>query len=262
MQVNPNTGLQVGGAWNNHEGLPGGYNETWADYATARGYNVKILGKTDYHAGGHTLTCRLSCWTAKAKFPYTLKNHSLGWYFDQPTGHVSAGNATRVHGSDWVNIDALSDWITNNASKGSRPWAGYIGTDIVHPAYVSNDFWMNKVDQSKIPMPVWTPLAEMHPEDFQQTMRKGMAGDESVPPDFVKLIRALYYAMIAEYDSMVGQLMQTLDATGQRDNTYGLGEGGGSGWGEVQCVKHSLNGFMFLLLLTYHSNCHLVSSGG
>lgn len=42
MQVNPSTGLKVGGAWNNHEGLPSDYNQTYAQLLNASGYNVNV----------------------------------------------------------------------------------------------------------------------------------------------------------------------------------------------------------------------------
>ena len=44
-------------------GLPQGFDEKMSDLLAAEGYNVKILGKTDWSAGGHSLNVRLNSWT-------------------------------------------------------------------------------------------------------------------------------------------------------------------------------------------------------
>ena len=51
-QRKPDTGLHVNGAWNNHEGLDEDYNNRY-DQLLERigGYNVKIVGKTDWTTG-------------------------------------------------------------------------------------------------------------------------------------------------------------------------------------------------------------------
>ena len=68
----PNSSLPVGGAWNNYEGLPSGFKDKMSDVLTEHGYDVKILGKTDWGTGGHTLNVRLNSWTMYTRFPYNI----------------------------------------------------------------------------------------------------------------------------------------------------------------------------------------------
>lgn len=53
---------------------------------------------------------------------------------------------------------------------------GYAGFDIVHPDYVTSEYWLKQINESRITTPVWIPIDQLHPEDFQSTMKKKMAG--------------------------------------------------------------------------------------
>eukprot|EP01045_Picozoa_sp_COSAG04_P006292 COSAG04_NODE_306_length_17292_cov_58.911766_5_plen_119_part_00 len=82
------------------------------------------------------------------------------------------------------------------------------------------------VDQSKVDVPAWTPLAEMHPCDFQSSMLKGCMPSpyQNLTFDFYsedhrRRIRSIYYAMIAEFDSMVGEYVQTIKDAGVWEET-------------------------------------------
>eukprot|EP00052_Salpingoeca_macrocollata_P015252 m.121391 g.121391 ORF g.121391 m.121391 type:complete len:533 (-) comp19621_c0_seq3:129-1727(-) len=210
--------LFVAGAWNNYEGLDKNYTQKWNDLAEKQGYQVKIVGKTDYQAGGHSESCRVTAWTNRVAFPYTLKNGSRGWYDeDGPLIVTKHGNETNP--GDWAAARSLAQWIKTAATTG-QPFAGYAGFNIVHPPYVSSDFWLDRINTSRITIPQWIPLDQMHPEDFQATMKKGMAGDEFSADSYKVAVRKYYYAMIAEYDAMVGVLLDALEEAGVANNTY------------------------------------------
>ena len=49
-----NNGIDVGGAWNNYEGLPLDYKQRLDQVMSNEGYNVKVSGKTDWSAGAHS----------------------------------------------------------------------------------------------------------------------------------------------------------------------------------------------------------------
>lgn len=71
-------------------------------------------------------------------------------------------------------------------------------------------YWLDKIDASKITVPAWAPLEELHPCDFQSSMLKGCippADEKAVfyAADRRRLIIQIYFAMIAEYDAMVGE---------------------------------------------------------
>lgn len=143
-QDNKPDGLSVRGAWNNFEGLPNDYNMTITDILKLNGYATKIAGKTDWSAGGHSVDARVTAWTDKVKFPYTLKDGSPGW-IDEPGPldglHVEEGNKTQYEG-DWDSIHSLGDWITQQGEEqraaelegaAPQPWFAYGGLNIVHP---------------------------------------------------------------------------------------------------------------------------------
>jgi len=90
--------------------------------------------------------------------------------------------------------------------------------NIVHPAYFTNSYWFRKVNHSAVTAPNWKPLKDLHPCDYQATMLKGcLPSNSSEAPSVYSLerrkrIRAIYYAMILEFDSMVGAYLDALEA--------------------------------------------------
>ena len=56
---------QVNGAWNNHEGVDVKFSKRYTDYLEAAGYATNVQGKTDYVAGGHSISARMVSWTNK-----------------------------------------------------------------------------------------------------------------------------------------------------------------------------------------------------
>eukprot|EP00043_Microstomoeca_roanoka_P002730 m.39995 g.39995 ORF g.39995 m.39995 type:complete len:549 (-) comp11678_c0_seq1:123-1769(-) len=222
MQVNPSTGLLVNGAWNNHEGLPADYNYTYADVLGRNGFNVGIFGKLDYTAGGHTVDARVTAWTNKVKFPYTLANHSAGWWDESGPVYSTvpgADGGRMVHLPDWASASEIASFI-KNASQSETPWLGYVGFNIVHPDYVTSQYWLDRVNRSKVTIPQWIPISQMHPEDLQSSMKKHMASDLCCNDTFKVDVRQHYYAMIAEYDAILGTVLDAVDDAGVWNNTY------------------------------------------
>ena len=79
------------------------------------------------------------------------------------------------------------------------------------------------------------PLEEMHPCDLQSSMLKGCTpvANASDPNDFYKedqrkKIRTIYYAMIAEFDAMVGKYMDTVKCVERQPPTARTGSAVGS----------------------------------
>jgi arylsulfatase K len=209
----------VNGAWNNFEGVDKDYDQTLFDLmAKLGGYQVHLSGKRDWTEGSHSLNIMLGSWTMYTKFPYD--SHLTGGWNDQgntcrSNGTVLPGNQS-AHSGDWNFIRESLSWVENHISNNSnQPFMTYIGTQIAHPPYVTNDFWFNKIDPDRISVPDWDSLEDMHPCDFQSVMLKGC-----IPPDDQKewfyskerrrRIRRIYYAMIAEFDAMVGEYVERL----------------------------------------------------
>jgi len=237
------TGMKVEGVWNNFEGLPNNYTDKIHDVLErAAGYDVKISGKTDWVTGGHSLDNRLSAWTMYTSFPYNTTDHQAG--FANEYG-MCTGNGTihpndsphrgGYYSGDWKAVNETTAWIRDRGreqasarEKGEpfKPFFAYQGMNIVHPAYFTSSYWYNKVNHSAVTAPVWKKLNDLHPCDYQATMLKGCLPRNSSEVSSVyslerrKRIRAIYYATILEFDSMVGAYLDALEAIdGLPENT-------------------------------------------
>jgi arylsulfatase A-like enzyme len=219
-------GIAVGGAWNNYEGLPSNFTQRIDQVMSAvSGYNVKVNGKTDWATGGHSENVRLSAWTMNVPFPYDV-NASGGWVDETmcgSNGTITKGTTPKTssaHKSDWKVADDATSWIeTVVAATPEVPFFVFSGMSIVHPPYATNEYWSSQIDRSKIDVPAWKPLMEMHPCDFQSSMLKGCTPSDADASEFYDVdrrreIRSLYLAMVAEWDAMVGQYMETVKKLG------------------------------------------------
>jgi hypothetical protein len=67
--------------------------------------------------------------------------------------------------------------FNSQQGTGKQPFFMYGGFSIVHPPYATNEEYLARIDQSKIVVPQWRPLEELHPCDLQVSMKKGCAVD-------------------------------------------------------------------------------------
>lgn len=222
--------FEVGGAWNNYEGLPPDYGARIDQVlANSTDYQIFTNGKFDWQAGGHTLNVRLDAWTTYARFPYDV-NATGGWALETTCGSDGAilpgggpNGSGSAHADDWRATRAATAWIRTAHGRG-RPFFAYTGHRIVHPDYVSNAYWSEKIDRAKVDVPPWAPLMDLHPCDFQASMLKGCAPSDDDAAAFYSArrrreVRSLYYAMIAEFDAMVGAYVDAVDALEATANT-------------------------------------------
>jgi len=253
--------IQVDGAWNNYEGV--GTNDTDPgvntdqliyDHLDAAGYDVQLTGKTDWSSGGHSLTTMVDSWTIYARFPYSQPEQG-GWHIWGDCGgnlSVLPGNES-AHEPDWKIVHANVAWLqdrVNNASAKEVPFFLYQGLNIVHPDYDTNQEYLDRIPQSKIVIPEWVPLEQLHPCDFQTTMKKGCAHySYQNTPKHKRQIIAGYYAMIAEYDDMVGTYVQGLEESGYTDDTIVVLS---SDHGDMQ-MQHQ----QFYKMVAYEASTHV-----
>lgn len=236
-------GIPVVGAISNYEGLgvEGSKfdKQKLSDVMAAGGYDVQIGGKEDWLSTGHSLTTMVDSWSIYARFPYdipsTTGNHIWGDCGGNLT--VAPGNKS-VHQGDWNIVDKQTKWLESyaaNLTSGGKPkpFFMYGGFTIVHPPFATNEKYYNRIDQSLIEIPQWGPLEELHPCDLMTTMKKGCAITPTNAPtpehpygtsfidtdEHKKGVIIGYYAMIAEYDDMVGAYLETLRQTGLEDDT-------------------------------------------
>jgi arylsulfatase K len=84
--------------------------------------------------------------------------------------------------------------------------------------YGTSNYWLPKVNMSRITVPTWLPIDQMHPVDYYASWVKNMTGEFTT--DQIIKIRQYYYAMCAELDGMLGEIIDALEKSGTANNTY------------------------------------------
>lgn len=199
-------------SWNNHKGLEPG-DRTLLDLLHEAGYRFAAedyrdigLGKSDYRSGGHSHMARVTAWTGPADI--RLPVYGRG---DQDLHIITREeNAWKA---DWERISKAKDFLRANQDDS---FFLYISTSAVHPSYRISSHWMGRVDLEKVEVP--PEDEEIHPVMEYQRINKNWR--HGFAPETVKIFRAAYYAMCAEADAMVGEVMGTLDDLGLWEDTY------------------------------------------
>lgn len=206
------------------------------------GYHTKVTGKTDWAAGGHSLTTMVDSWTIYARFPYSIPENG-GWHIWGDCGgnltvapksaetEIPGWYENSAHAGDWKTLNSSTAWIRSAEAKESTPWFLFQGMNIVHPPYATDEEHFARIPVDDITIPEWPELdpgGPVHPCDKQASMKKGCALPADYPTEsgpgqntdaHKRAIRAGYYAMIAEYDDMIGAYVQAVEDAGMINST-------------------------------------------
>ena len=114
------------------------------------------------------------------------------------------------HGSNWVG-DRSVEFI--NTNKGRRPfflWSSWIAP---HPPFNNPETYKDLYRNSEIPEPIKskTPLT---PKSIYQSYHMKFPND-----DYITEMRRYYYSAVTLVDKNMGKIIDSLEATGQLDNT-------------------------------------------
>ncbi|NWR23064.1 ARSK Arylsulfatase, partial [Emberiza fucata] len=193
-------------SWNNFKGLDPDY-VTWMDLMEKHGYHTQKFGKLDFTSGHHSALFNVAPATMHSK-------KQREWMAANPPGKVGAyeglvadGKFWHMRGQHccWLLPPALARfhwcwcwcllicWCAGEGSRGS--WS--LDTDVNYEA---------------IKIPKWSSLSEMHPVDYYSSYTKNCTGEFT--KEEVRNIRAFYYAMCAETDAMLGEIISALQDTG------------------------------------------------
>lgn len=191
--------------WNNYKGLEPGV-PTFFTALEKGGYEMKVVGKTDYVSGKHTIRARVSPWTRTAGIP--LPNYRM------PPPHVFQNDEQRVLAGDWKNADAAMDWLRAGWAK-DRPFFLHVGPNLPHPPFKTSRRYLDRIDPKKVTLP--KPDESDHPVMAYQRINKNW--EHGFDDEMVLRVRRIYFAMIAEVDELVGGVLQTLRELGLEDST-------------------------------------------
>jgi arylsulfatase K len=199
-------------SWNNYKGLETGM---WTFHQGLRAtHDVHLLGKHgDYLTGHHSVMNRV------ADMLEPLNTACRPVMNDDTAQEISVApnRKRRYHQSDWNMFDHAADWLSRKAGEGEqgRPFFLCLNPGLVHAAFRTNEFWLDKIPEEQIDVP---PLDETnHPANVYQ--QKSKAWRNGFDDETVRLVRRVYLAMCAEADAMIGELLSTLQACGLADTT-------------------------------------------
>ena len=192
--------------WNNYKGLEEG-TPTFLDRLNAVGYRSNVVGKTDYLSGNHTIRARVSPWTRSAMIP--------GPHYRMGPPRVQHTRERRVHERDWADTDAAVAWLRQNAAA-DEPLFLYLGIRSPHPTFVTSDYYLDRIDAALVDV----PERDHYTHPVLEYQRQNKNWEHGFNADTVRLIRRIYFAMIAEVDEMVGEVLTALSETGLGDTTH------------------------------------------
>ncbi len=193
--------------WNNHKGLEPG-TETFQTRLDKVGYRTHTIGKTDYVSGGHSLGARVWAWTRGADIRLAQK--------DRPLARINPTGGRRAHKSDWKRVDSTIAWLNERGTPHREPFMLYCGLSLPHPPFKTSQTWLDTIDMKRVTVP---PHEEaLHPVMDYMAATKNTQGNFS--RDEILAIRRVYFAMIAELDAMVGEVMRAVEDQGLADSTY------------------------------------------
>lgn len=188
------------------------------------GYECGLVGKFHLQSSGHRTEPRLDDGYSFWKFSHAPRD-------DWETGHDYAewvrarggdldslrNSEDRVpaelHQTSWASEMAI-DFITKQRSC---PWMLSVNIYDPHPPFIPPKAYLEQFDPESMPGPYFQP----NDLKQQQKLAKIDFQGEVIPPEQRngKLIQAKYYAMIKLIDDQFARILDTLEATGQRENT-------------------------------------------
>ena len=197
-------------SWNNYKGLEP---RMWTllDDELPKTHKVHTLGKLDYRSGGHSMQARLSAWLGATGI------HRPSYGFDTcQQVNIDKSTDPRCHKGDWDLIDNAEAFLDEQSQQDDKPFFLYISTGLVHAAFKTNRYWLDKIPEADVDIP---PIDTCdHPCMEFQRMNK--AWRHGLDDETIRKVRRIYFAMCAEADAMVGKVYDTMKKLGLDDDTY------------------------------------------
>lgn len=196
-------------SWNNHKGLQRG-TETFKDRLEQAGYIFASeeggFGKHDYWSGRHTHLARVSAWTGPSDIRLPV--------YREPAPKIIDSTEHRHYQNDWSAAEQAIAFLREH-SRADAPMFCYVGLGGPHPSFTTTRYWMDRIDVDEIDIPV--DHVEDHPVMEYQRVNKNWQHGFLEP--MIRRTRAIYAAMCAEVDGVIGMIRQAVDDLGLADNT-------------------------------------------
>lgn len=196
-------------SWSNFKGLEQGM---WTYHAGLRNtHDVLLLGKhMDYLTGGHSVMNRVADFLEPLNVnAYPVMNADGAQDFS-----VDPGTEREFHKRDWHLARQAIEFIRQGRSGDNRFFIS-LNPGLVHAAFRTNKFWLDRIPEELVDIP---PVDQSgHPANEYQ--KKSKAWRQGFDDGTVRTIRRIYFAMCAEADAIVGEIMAAVEDSGLTDST-------------------------------------------
>ena len=118
----------------------------------------------------------------------------------------------------WVASTAIKRLDEHRSRRGHEPWLMWMSFPKPHPPYDPPEPYHRLYDPRRIPAPIGSPelLADRSPNLRQMRVRYNWP---LMSPQAIQVARAHYFGLVTFQDYCFGQMLDHLDASGERDNT-------------------------------------------
>ena len=214
------------GAFDN-AGLLAADTPTFAHYLRRAGYATSLAGKMHFVGPDqlHGFEERLTTDIYPSDFGWTpdwTRQERFSWYHNL-LSVVQAGVCETSNQLDYdeeVAFRAVRKVYDLARSPDPRPF--FLNVSFTHPHdpfAITQEYW-DRYDHDEIDLPTIPPLPYDELDPHSQRLFAACAlGEYEQTEARVKNARHAYYGMISYVDDKVGQLVEALERTGQRDNT-------------------------------------------
>lgn len=196
-------------SWNNFKGLERGM---WTLHQGLRqSHDLLLLGKhMDHLTGGHSVMNRVADFLE----PLNTACHPVMNADPAQEYGVDPGTDRQCHRKDWKMARQAIDFIRSR-QPGDRPFFLSLNPGLVHAAFLTNQYWLEKIPEHLVDVP---PQDETtHPAEVYQRKSKGWR--HGLDDATVRTVRRIYFAMCAEADAILGDILAALHESGLDDET-------------------------------------------
>ena len=219
------------GAYDNASELPASV-PTFAHYLRRGGYQTALVGKMHFVGPDqmHGFEERLTTDIYPADFGWTPNwdeaDRRVDWWYHNMDSVRFAGiadSSNQLDFDDEVGFHAVRKLRDLARGSDERPWLLTASFTHPHDPYVMRGQYWDRYDHAAIDMPRTGPLPLATLDPHSRRLRNVSDMDSlaayAITDEQVRNARHAYYSSIAYIDDWVAQLINTLENTGQSDNT-------------------------------------------
>lgn len=146
-------------------------------------------------------------------FDYTYEAHGVRgpmYYMPQPSRLPA-----ELHPTNWIG-DRTVKFLTENTDS---PWYLFASFIHPHPPFAPPVPWHKLYDPVQMPLPLYTADDESMQLFVNKIQNRYKYRDQGFDLNMIRCMKAYYYACVSFIDYQIGRILDTLEASGQMDNT-------------------------------------------